>query len=93
MSADGYGPSAGPMAGSIEDLGQRLIVEANASRCVAYRRNGSGNLVWETDVEFDGPYTAEPPASDAAGVPGVMITRPVRDAFGQIIGVLQTRDD
>ena len=88
--------SASPVAGSIEDLGRQLLEETNAARCVAYRRSRTGQLIWQHEVEADeaGLVAAATLAeeAEAAGRALVQITRPVRDAFGQIIGVIQTRE-
>jgi hypothetical protein len=85
-----------PVAGSIEDLGRQLLAETNAARCVAYRRSRSGQLIWQRELEAAevGLPAAATPAEEAAaaGRASVQITRPVRDAFGQIIGVIQTRE-
>ncbi|MEM7094744.1 MAG: hypothetical protein AAF567_17195 [Actinomycetota bacterium] len=75
-----------PFTGSIEDLSRRLLAEANATRCVAYRCD-DGELVFQGDVEAAGFL----PQADYDG-PAVQITEPVRDAFGRIIGVIQTRE-
>lgn len=87
---------ATPVAGSIEDLGRQLLAETNAARCVAYRRSQTGQLIWQHELEADeaGRATAGTLAEEAraAGRALVQVTRPVRDAFGQIIGVIQTRE-
>lgn len=88
--------SASPVAGSIEDLGRQLLEETNAARCVAYRRSRSGQLIWQHEVEADEASLVAAATlaeeAEAAGRAIVQITRPVRDAFGQIIGVIQTRE-
>ena len=85
-----------PIAGSIEELGRQLLEETNAVRCVAYRRNRSGQLIWQHEVAADDAELAGGGATLADQVEAsrrapVQITEPVRDAFGQIIGVIQTR--
>ena len=86
---------ATPAAGSIEDLGRQLLEETSAARCVAYRRSRTGQLIWQHEVAADespGTGTTLADQAAAAGRASVQVTRPVRDAFGQIIGVIQTRE-
>ncbi len=89
-------PRQGAVAGSIEVLGRQLLEETNAVRCVAYRRNASGQLMWQHEVAADdaAPRQGSTLAHrvEATRRAPVQITEPVRDAFGEIIGVIQTRE-
>lgn len=88
-------PVRQPAAGSIEDLGRQLLEETNADRCVAYRRSRTGQLIWQHEVAARESSSRGATLADqaaAAGRASVQVTRPVRDAFGQIIGVIQTRE-
>ena len=92
MTATTNAPAAA--SGSIEELGRQLLAETNAARCVAYRRSRSGQLIWQSEVETDGIDGDATLAdlAEAAGRASVQVTRPVGDAFGEIIGVIQTRE-